>query len=450
MTETLLVVDNEETLAHEVRAASRDEPLRIVHVSSAATAVRELQRTRIALVLCAAEMEGEEGFDIVPQLRRHSGSQPIVLAVAGDPSESARDALARGVSEVLQRPVCPGALRLARNRARERQAATRTLQLLQREFRSAVAEHPIVAASPKMIALLEALERTRPGNAPKLLRGEPGTGRQSVARALHVQSAEGEGPFVSVCCAGRDENQLETDLFGSPQFSPGGHRLPDEGLLFEARGGTLYLEEVGDLSPRLQARLATAIEAGEDVPPGSEAARRLDIQIVASTQRDLAREAKSGRFDEKLIALLGPEPIRVPALRERPEDIPLLADALVGHLCARHGRKILGITDSALEALTRYNWPGNLHELANAVDTATRLADGDKIDLADLPDSLQHDQTDANRNPWALRPARHRAEAATIRRALRSTGGNRTHAAQLLGISQRALLYKIKDYDIRD
>ena len=155
-------------------------------------------------------------------------------------------------------------------------------------------------------------------------------------------------------------------------------------------------------------------------------------------------------YDEALINQLDPQPILVPALRERREDIPLLADALVRHFSRRYGRRVLGISDAALEALTRYNWPGNLHELENTLEEATRLADGEKIDLPELPDALQQDPNEGTGKPWALRPARRRAESVAVRRALRSTGGNRTHAARILGISQRALLYKIKDSDIRD
>jgi len=450
MTQTLLVVDTNPEIVDETRAAARSQRVRVVHAVSAAAAVRELQRARFDLVLCAAEMEGEEGFDIVPQLRRLAGGPPIALLVSGDPFESARDALARGVCETLQRPICAGALQLLLQRCRDARERTRTLQLLRREHHHAVGEQPVVAASPKMIRVLEALERTPPGNAPKLIRGEPGTGRQTIARALHTQSAEGSGPFVSVSCTGRDESELEHELFGTPSNESSTRALATEGLLFQAQGGTLYLAEIGALSPRLQTRLASILEAGRALPPGTDTPQELAVQIVASTERDLAREAKSGRFDEELFARFGSHEISVPPLRERREDIPLLADALIGQLNKRYGRDVPGMTDAALEALTNHSWPGNLHELQNTLAEGTRQADGDKLDLADLPDALQTTPTQGNRNPWALRPARHRAEAATIRRALRSTGGNRTHAARLLGISQRALLYKIKDYGIRD
>jgi two-component system response regulator AtoC len=447
MNQTLLVIDPQADLAREISAATRTESLNVLHVTSVAAAQAELRRLPVDLILCSNQMAGEEGFDIVPQLRRRRDGPEFALVVDGDLAKGARDAIARGVSEVIQRPICPGALQLLTQRVRDRNHAKRVNRLMTREFRNTVGEHPIIAASPSMIAVLEALERSQPGNAPKLIRGEPGSGRSGVARALYAQGVERPGPFVSLCCSAREEAELEAELFGSTSSRPG---ESGEGLLLEASGGTLYMEEVGDLSPRLQARLASVLEAQETLSTATGDTRELAVQIVVSTHRDLVREAKSGRYDEALINQLDPQPILVPPLRERREDIPLLADALVRHFSRRYGRRVLGISDAALEALTRYSWPGNLHELECTLEEATRLADGDKIDLPELPDALQQDPNSGTGKPWALRPARRRAESAAVRRALRSTGGNRTHAARILGISQRALLYKIKDYDIRD
>jgi len=447
MNQTLLVIDAEADLAREISEAARTQNLEVIHVTSVAGAQAELRRLPIDLVLCSNQMSGEGGFDIVPQLRRRRDGPEFALVVDGDPAEGARDAIARGVSEVLSRPICPGALQLMTQRVWDRNQAKRVARLTTREFRKTIGERPIVAASPSMIAVLEALEHPGRGGAPKLIRGEPGSGRAGVARALNAQGVERPGPFVSLCCSAREEAELEAELFGSNPSRPG---ESGEGLLLEASGGTLYLEEIGDLSPRLQARLASVLEAQETTSAATGDRRALAVQIVASTHRDLAREAKAGRFDEALISQIDPQPIRVPPLRERREDIPLLADALVRHFSRRYGRRVLGISDAALEALTRYNWPGNLHELENTLEEATRLADGAKIDLPELPDALQQDPNDGTGNPWALRPTRRRAESLAVRRALRSTGGNRTHAARVLGISQRALLYKIKDYEIRD
>ena len=450
MPDVLLVIDREQALFTEVRDAVASTDAHVIRAATAEQAFRALDSGWVDLVLCTPETEGADGYDIVPQLRRRLPQVAVAFASDATPAELSQHAITRGVVETLARPIDAAAMRLVLHRAQESQRLRRDNGLLRREVRRELGERPIVAASSRMIEVLEAVEVASGLTTPTLLRGEPGTGKEAIARAIHVQSPRHDAPFVSLSCAAANESHVESELFGRTRGSQNDGAPARRGLLVEARGGTLYLDEIGALSRRMQERLATTIEARELEIPDEDRTVTIDVQILASTQRDLVREAKSGRFDDDLIGLFNPEPIEVPALRERREDIPLLADAMLARLSLRHGRETRGIAEPALDALTRHAWPGNVRELENALERAILVADGERVELRDLPDPIQQSHSEGGEDVWALRPAKRAAETAAIRRALRATGGNRTHAARLLRISQRALLYKLKDYDIKD
>ena len=450
MADILLVIDTQDGLANDVEQALELGSQQVLRTTTAEEALAHLDWGWVDLVVVAPEAPGADGFDLVPQLRRRLPRIAIAFASHDEPARLDAIASERGVSETLSRPIAASSLKLLLQRAQEHQRARRASGLLRRELRRALGDRPIVAASDSMIRVLEAVESATANSTPKLIRGEPGTGKEAIARAIHLQSPRHDAQFVALSCSGVAESYVESELFGRArgEYAQGGPGR--RGVLVEARGGTLYLDELGGLSRRLQRRLARALETREIEIPGESRRAEIDVRILASTQRDLHSEAKAGRFDDELIGQFEPAPILVPPLRKRREDIPLLADSFLERLRERHGRKARGITDSALEALTRYAWPGNVRELESTLDRASLLSDGDRIELRHLPDLIPQNPGEVDDEVWALRPARRAAEAAALSRALRATGGNRTHAARLLRISQRALLYKIKEYAIRD
>jgi two-component system response regulator AtoC len=295
-----------------------------------------------------------------------------------------------------------------------------------------------------MIELLEALESAAGYPASVLLRGESGTGKEALARALHAQSARRRGPFVRLCARKAAPGTLGAALFGSRA----GER-PGPGALVEARGGILFLENVEALAPEHQERLLAALESEEVLPSEGGKPLRIDVRVVSATTRDLGASAAAGEFRADLRARLAGVELQVPPLRERGRDIPLLVDHFVARASRRYGKALRGLTDEALSRLVQYSWPGNVRELENVVERAVLLARRDQVCLGDLPDRLEAD-TDLREGDLGLRRGRKRFEADLIRRALRRTGGNRTRAARLLEISHRALLYKIKEYGIRD
>jgi two-component system response regulator AtoC len=285
-----------------------------------------------------------------------------------------------------------------------------------------------------------------------LLTGESGTGKEVLARAIHAQSPRRAEAFVAVNCAAIPENLLESELFGHARGAFTGADRARRGLFVEADGGTLFLDEIGELTPPLQAKLLRVLQEEEVRPLGESKPRRVNVRVLAATARDLEQEVQAGRFREDLFYRLNVLRVRVPPLRERRQDIPLLLDHFLASFATSLGKPVRELTDDALEKLVAYAWPGNVRELENVIERAMILVRGDSIGVRDLPANVtapaQAPET-GGAPEFLLRSARRDAETEAIRRALAATGGNRTHAARLLGISHRALLYKLKEYEIQ-
>jgi two-component system response regulator AtoC len=302
-----------------------------------------------------------------------------------------------------------------------------------------------------MIELLELIERAAEFKTTVLLTGESGTGKEVLARAIHSQSGRRSEAFVGVNCAAIPENLLESELFGHAKGAFTGADRARRGLFVEADAGTLFLDEIGELPPSLQAKLLRALQEEEVRPVGESKPRRVDVRVIAATARDLERDVAAGAFREDLFYRLNVLRVAVPPLRERREDIPLLVDHFLAHFREALGRPLRAIADEALDALVRYRWPGNVRELENVMERAAILCTGERIGLSDLPASVVESPAGPSEpGDHSLRRARRAAEFEAIRRALAATDGNRTRAARLLEISHRALLYKLKEYGIRD
>jgi two-component system response regulator AtoC len=286
-----------------------------------------------------------------------------------------------------------------------------------------------------------------------LLTGESGTGKELAARALHELSPRAAMPFVAVNCGAIPAELIESELFGHVRgaFTDASRDKP--GLAAEADGGTLFLDEIGELPLGMQVKLLRFLEDGEVRRVGDTRAEKVDVRVVAATARDLPRAVREGAFREDLFYRLHVVGIRLPALRERPEDIP----ALVEHFLAKYRRlrpesPLRGVAPEAMEAMVAFRWPGNVRELEHAVERAVVLAEGPDIGLADLPDELRSappaPHLPVSGDDLSVKRALRAVEEQLIRRALERTGGNRTRAAELLDLSYRALLYKIKEYSI--
>jgi two-component system response regulator AtoC len=453
MSGRILIVDDDASLRESLELVLSAEGYETVCVADAAAALRQLEAAPPELVLCDLRMPGMDGMELLPQLVRRLPEATVILMSAYGTADLAVEAIQRGAYDYLAKPFAPSEVLLALRKARERERLRRANQLLRRDVERASGEHPIVAASESMIEVLEVMERAAAFKATVLLTGESGTGKEVLARAIHAQSPRRGEAFVAVNCAAIPEALLESELFGHARGAFTGADRARRGLFVEADGGTLFLDEVGELPNALQAKLLRVLQEEEVRPLGDAKSRRIDVRVLAATARDLEAEVAAGRFREDLFYRLNVVRLAVPPLRERPKDVPLLVDHFLARFRTVLGKPVRGIADEALARLVAYPWPGNVRELENVVERALILASGDRIGLAELPANVvapQPGAQPAGRQDFSLRRARRAVEVEAIQRALRATGGNRTHAARLLEISHRALLYKLKEHGIRD
>ncbi|HEY8156878.1 MAG TPA: sigma-54 dependent transcriptional regulator [Myxococcota bacterium] len=453
MSGRILIVDDDESLRESLQLVLSAEGYEAVCAADAEAALRQLDVATPELVLCDLRMPGMDGLELLPQLVRRLPDATVILMSAYGTAELAIEAMKRGAYDYLAKPFAPSEVLLALRKARERERLRRANQLLRREVERASGEHPIVAASEPMIEVLEVMERAAGFKATVLLTGESGTGKEVLARAIHAQSPRRSEAFVAVNCAAIPEALLESELFGHAKGAFTGADRARRGLFLEADGGTLFLDEVGELPTPLQAKLLRVLQEEEVRPLGDSKSRRVDVRVLAATARNLEAEVAAGRFREDLFYRLNVVRLAVPPLRERPKDIPLLVDHFLAHFRDTLGKPVRGISDEALERLVAYPWPGNVRELENVIERAIILASADRIGLSELPQNVAVPQPGApaagRAGDLSLRRARRVVEIEVIQRALRATGGNRTHAARLLEISHRALLYKIKEHGIK-
>ena len=452
MSERILIVDDDESLRESLELVLASEGYEVSAAADAEGALRAIEAAPVDVVLCDLRMPGQDGLELLPQLSRRLPGATLLLMSAYGTADLAIEALKRGAYDYLAKPFQPAEAILAIRKARERERLRRANQLLQRDLSRAVGERPIVAASQPMIEVLELVERAAEYKTTVLLTGESGTGKEVLARAIHAQSPRRNEAFVAVNCAAIPENLLESELFGHAKGAFTGADRARRGLFVEADGGTLFLDEIGELPVPLQAKLLRVLQEEEVRPVGESKPRRVDVRVLAATARDLEREVEAGRFREDLFYRLNVLRIVVPPLRERRADIPLLVDHFLARFREALGKPVRILTDEALEKLVAHRWPGNVRELENVIERAVILSSGPRLTPADLPANVTAPAaahaSGGDEGDLSLRRARRAVEVELIRRALEATGGNRTHAARRLGISHRALLYKLKEYGI--
>ncbi len=451
MSARILIVDDDDALRDSLQLVLASEDYQVVGARSGEEALELLESAAPEIVLCDLRMPGMDGMQLLPELARRQPGATLILMSAYGTEELALEAMKLGAYDYLAKPFQPSEALLTIRKARERERFRRTNKLLRRDVQRSLGDRPIVAASPAMIELLEVMERAAAFKATVLLTGESGTGKEVLARAIHAQSPRRHEAFVAINCGAIPETLLESELFGHARGAFTGADRPRRGLLVEASGGTLFLDEIGELPTPLQVKLLRVLQEEEVHPLGESKPRAVDVRVIAATARDLEDEVEAGRFREDLFYRLNVVRLEVPPLRQRREDIPLLVDHFFASFRETLDKPLLGIADEALERLVAYAWPGNVRELANVIERAVILAAGDRLEASDLPDNLLQPAAGSGEGrELSLKRVRRAAEAETIRRALRATGGNRTRAARLLEISHRALLYKIKDYGVRD
>jgi two-component system response regulator AtoC len=443
----VLVVDDEENLRHMLQTLLKREGYEPVGVASVDSAVRELDNLPYDIIITDLRMPGRSGLDLVDEVRRRNLDATVVVMTAFGSKEVAIEAMKRGAYDYLSKPFEADELILLLRKAEERERLYRENQSLARQVRSAGQEPEgtlgeLVALSPQMLELFRTVRKIAEFKTTVLIDGESGTGKELVARAIHSSSPRARAAFIAVNCGAIPANLLESELFRDRK-----------GLFEEASGGTLFLDEIGELPLSLQVKLLRVLQEGEVRRLGDSQDTKVDVRVVAATARDLADEVRRGSFREDLYYRLNVFALHLPALRDRRQDIPLLVEHFLARMNAHMGRAISGITAEAMRILVAYDWPGNVRELENTIERAVVLAEGPTIDVDSLPErprvaSLGTTEAQVDGSDLSIKRASRRSEEALIHRALERTKGNRTRAAQLLEISHRALLYKIREYGI--
>jgi len=425
-------------------------------VSTAEEALRELAARDYELVLTDVRMPGMGGLALVRELQRTTPDLLVIVMSAYGSHDAAIEAMKAGAYDYLPKPFKPDDVLLVLRKAEERERLARENRRLRTELRGAFQVEGLVGGSEAMQEVLRQLRRVAPQKTTVLLQGESGTGKELLARALHELSPRASFPFVAVNCGAIPGELLESELFGHVRGAFTDARRDKKGLAAEADGGTLFLDEVAELPPPLQVKLLRFLQEEEVRPVGDTRARKVDVRVLAATSRDLEKAVAAGQLRDDLYYRLNVVALRLPPLRERPEDIP----ALAAHFLARYAALRpelpgLAFSPAALESLATHRWPGNVRELEHAVERAVVLTEGPDIGEEDLPDPVRATPSPAAApirpgESLSVKRAVRSLEEQLIRAALERTGGNRTRAAELLELSYRALLYKIKDYGLGD
>jgi two-component system response regulator AtoC len=459
-TRRVLIIDDEEGIRSSLALYLEDEGYAVRTAAGADEALRAVSGEAFDVVVCDVRMPGRNGLDLLPDLVAAQPEATILVMSAYGAVDQALEAVRRGAWDYLAKPFEPAELLLAIRKASERERLRRENRRLRQELGAGVGSRALIAASAPMREVFELVERAAEVRSTVLVTGESGVGKEVVARTIHELSDRAQQPFVAVNCGAIPEALIEAELFGHARGAFTGADAARRGLFREADGGTLFLDEIGELPAALQVKLLRVLQDNEVRPIGEAKAVPVDVRILAATARPLESEIAAERFRADLFYRLNVFRIHVPPLRERREDIPLLADHLLERIARRLGRDAPRLDDEAARWLASRAWPGNVRELENALERASILCRGPRLArdafgergeataVAPAPPQAAEPPVAADDADLSIKRQGRALEERLIRRALERTGGNRTRAARILEISARALQYKIKEYGI--
>jgi two-component system, NtrC family, response regulator HydG len=431
----ILVVDNDADMVALLRRHLEMEGWAVTAVTGGEDAQTALGREEYAVVLTDLVMEPVDGLAVLREAQRVQPRARVVLMTAFGSLESAIDAMRQGAYDYLTKPFKLPELSVVVKRAVEDQRLREENRRLRAEVERRYSFDNILGRSKAMQGVFEQIRAVADTDAPVLLLGDSGSGKELVSRAIHWHSGRREGAFVAVNCAAIPETLLESELFGHERGAFTGADRKRRGLFVEAQGGTLLLDEIAEMPQSLQVKLLRALQDRVVRPVGGNEEIKVDLRLISATNRDLPAFVRQGKFREDLYYRLAVIPIRIPSLRERPEDIPLLAEHFLKRAAASMGKEIEGFDEEALKWLHDHSWPGNVRELENVVERAATLAKGRVI----TRDDLRIEFTPGSTGELGVRPSLAEVESQYIRRILEEVRGDKRAAARILGISVRTL-----------
>ena len=445
----ILIVDDEPEMCSVLSDILKEEGYDTETATSGEKALARMRERDFAVVITDLNMKGMPGMALLKEIKqRHLDTNVIIMTGFGS-IESAIEAMKDGAYDYVTKPVKSEQLAVITRKAVREVSLRRELVRLRREVEKEYSFNQILGKSKPMQAIFELIRRITPSPSSVLITGESGTGKELVARAVHYNSPRAKGPFIPVNCAAIPENLLESEMFGHMKGSFTDAKADRKGLFEEAQGGTLFLDEISELPISLQAKLLRVLQEKEIRRVGGTRSIPVDARVIAATNLDLAGEVKAKRFREDLYYRMNVIEVHMPALRERTEDIPLLAMHFVKKYAEPMKKPVAGLTEGTLALLMDYAWPGNVRELENVIERGVTLTRGEKIGSEDLPQAVRGDSGDRHMIEEAAEKTRTLAEVerAYILRVLEKTAGNKYQAAQVLGIDRKTLYRRLDEIE---
>jgi two-component system response regulator HydG len=447
----VLVVDDDRSHRFMLMSMFKEWGWNVEEADDGTTAVAAVKEHSYDAILMDVRMAKMDGMEALRRINAFNPAIPVVIMTAYSSVDSAVEAIKIGAHDYLTKPLDFERLRLTMARALDHRQVVEEKEGAKSRKREEIDTAGIIGRSPVMQELLEMISFVSPTEATVLITGESGTGKELIASALHHNSARKKGPFVKVNCAALVENLLESELFGHEKGAFTGADRRRDGKFVQANHGTLFLDEIGETSPAMQVKLLRVLQEQELQRVGGHDVVEVDVRLLAATNRILEDEVKAGRFREDLYYRLNVVSLHVPSLRERREDIPLLAEHFLEIYGEKNNRRIAGITPGCMDILLHYPWPGNVRELENAMERGVILMRGDYLDEESLPIPIkkwsQEESGDITAGMEGLPSSLEEAEKMVILKTLDEVDGNKSEAARRLGITRKTLLSKLNKYE---
>lgn len=453
--ETILVVEDKDSMAEMLKETLESGGYRVVSARDGGEGIQLMKEGKVDLVLTDLKVPQKDGMEVLTSSKEENPLRPVIIMTAFGSVETAVEAMKRGAFDFITKPFDTDHLLVLIKRAIETQRLMTENILLKEEFASKLGLPKIIGKSEKFVDVAQIVQKVSPTKTTVLLIGESGTGKELFARAIHNLSNRRDYPFVPINCAAIPRDLLESELFGHEKGSFTSADSKKLGKFELADKGTIFLDEVGDMDLILQSKLLRAIETGEIERVGAVKAVQVDVRIIAASNKELEKEVEDKKFREDLYYRLNVFPVRIPPLRERREDIPLLVEYFIKKYCLEIKTSAKSISKEALDLLMKYFWKGNVRELENMIERAVILCDGDMITPDHFILNRQFGIESQGKNAYGdgtlesvSKEALRKAETQRISEALRETKGNKTKAAEILQVSYKTLLTKIKEYGI--
>ncbi len=445
----ILIVDDDAVHRRAVRLNMAGWGYSVTEADDGEEAVRQARVRTFDLILMDIRMTKMSGLEALEKIKKISPAVPVIIMTAYASVETAVSAMKMGADDYLTKPLNYDELQIKIARTAERRRLKNENEYLKERLGEKFDRRHMIGQSKAMIRLLEMVEQVAATQATVLITGESGTGKEMIANAIHFNSSRREAPFVKINCAALTETLLESELFGHEKGAFTGADRRREGKFVQADGGSIFLDEVSEMSPAMQVKLLRVLQERELTRVGGQDVVRVDVRLIAASNKDLIKEIREGRFREDLFYRLNVVALALPPLKERAEDIPLLAQHFLKLFAERNAKAISGFTPRAMQKLAAYAWPGNVRELMNAVERAVVLSRSDTVD----EDELVFPMADQCLSPEAPRTAAATAglpleavEKQSILEAMKAAGGNKSEAARRLGITRKTLRKKLEKY----